>query len=413
MSNPKSTSSILVSNTSYLVGAEIVAKGSRLFSIMAMAVYFTPTEYGAVMLALTIHEVLRLLLRSGAGVQIIRASDESLPLFLGNGLLIQWLLCTSLCLIQIAIGWSAQWAFPEHDIFALVALMALTYLAFPAVSTRVFLLQRSNRMGLFSLISSACIIVENVTIAVALYFDAHMMAVVIAKWCFALLWLACFSFVPCLSHELSYHKDTFRLLLKSSSQLAISEILRSLRINMDTFIAARLLTPELFGIYSFAKSAGIGLAMSISQAYTSALYPFICRRALQNNSDHNSQKLIFITTFAVSSIFMIQALAVPVYVPILFSSQWQSSFDTTSLLCLVAVSSVWVDTYTTVLRSEAQYKRDCHFCVFALVVSLLSVAIVMPSSPVQLAVTLLGGSIVWLLFPLADITSRYLQPDPA
>ncbi|MCG9757642.1 oligosaccharide flippase family protein [Pseudoalteromonas sp. Isolate6] len=410
MSNQTSTSTILVSNTSYLVGAEIVAKGSRLFSIMAMAVYFTPTEYGAVMLALTIHEVLRLLLRSGAGVQIIRASDEALPLFLGNGLLIQWLLCSLLCLIQIVIGWSAQWAFPEHDIFALVALMALTYLAFPAVSTRVFLLQRSHRMGLFSLISSICIIVENITIAIALYFDAHMMAIVIAKWCFALLWFICFSLVPSVSHKLSYHKDTFCLLLKSSSQLAISEILRSLRINMDTFIAARLLTPELFGIYSFAKSAGIGLAMSISQAYTSALYPIICRRTLKNSNGH---KVIFITTFAVSSIFMLQALAVPVYVPILFSSQWQNSFDTTSLLCLVAVSSVWVDTYTTFLRSEAQYKRDCHFCGYALFVSLLSIAIVMPNSPTQLAATLLTGSVVWLLFPLADITSRYLQPNPA
>ncbi|MCF2856562.1 oligosaccharide flippase family protein [Pseudoalteromonas sp. SMS1] len=408
----KYSTTLLIRNTSWLVGAEVVAKASRLASIMAMAAFLLPVEYGAAMLAMSIHEVLRLLLRSGAGAQIIRAKDEELPQLLANGLCVQWTVCISLCVVQFGIAYSTHWLFPDHDIFTLVALMALTYLVFPAVSTKAFLVQRENRMALFSVISSMCIIIENLAIAVALYSGAGLMAIVYAKWAFAIVWLGAFWAVKTQPHRLGFERVIFTRLLLTSTQLAAAEALRSLRMNMDIFIAARLMTPELFGLYSFAKSAGIGLAMSISQAYITALYPYICQQQKTNTRDSLGKKITLVTGL-VSLIFICQSALVPVYVPILFSSEWQASFMTTSLLCLVAISTVWTDTYSAVLRSKGLYRLETQQCAYCLLVSIAGVFAMTPQFPESFALVLLLSSVLWLVFPAVNMFINFKTIKPA
>ncbi|MCF6442801.1 oligosaccharide flippase family protein [Pseudoalteromonas luteoviolacea] len=402
MQSNKHSLKLLLRNTSWLVGAEVVAKATRLLSIMAMAAFLVPVEYGAAMLALSIHEVIRLLLRSGTGAQIIRAKENELPDYLSNGLCIQWLLCIALFFVQLLAAYATQWLFPEHDITTLVALMAFTYLVFPIVSTRAFLVQRDNRMALFSMISSCCIILENITIAVALYFDAGLLSIVYAKWAFALLWLGAFSLVDTLPHKIGFKRDTFFYLLGSSTQLAAAEGLRSLRMNMDIFIGARLLSPELFGLYSFAKSAGIGLAMSISQAYITALYPYVCQQQKNAQTGNLNQKIMLVTA-AVSAIFVCQSVLVPVYVPFLFSADWQASFTTTSLLCLIAITTVWSDTYSAMLRSKGLFKLETQQCAFCLIVSIIGVLAIAPQQPDTFALVLLLSSILWLVFPAINV----------
>ncbi|KZN34848.1 hypothetical protein N480_19845 [Pseudoalteromonas luteoviolacea S2607] len=412
MQASKYSITLLLRNTSWLIGAEVVAKASRLVSIMAMAAFLLPVEYGAAMLALSIHEVLRLLLRSGTGAQIIRATDQELPSLLANGLCVQWVICIGLFLVQLAVAYCTHWLFPEHDIFALVALMAFTYLVFPIVSTKAFLVQRENRMALFSVISSVCIIIENFAIAVALYLDAGLLAIVYAKWAFAILWLAAFLVVKTQPHRIGFDRVIFIRLLTTSSQLAAADALRSLRINMDVFIAARLMTPELFGLYSFAKSAGIGLAMSISQAYITALYPYICHQQKTNPSHSQSKKIAFVTAL-VSLVFVCQSALVPAYVPFLFSAEWQASFTTTSLLCLIAITSVWSDTYSAVLRSKGLFRLEAQQCAYCLFVSLVGVFAMTPQTPETFALVLLLSSVLWLVFPAVNMFIKFRTIKPA
>ncbi|MBQ4814402.1 oligosaccharide flippase family protein [Pseudoalteromonas luteoviolacea] len=412
MQASKYSITLLLRNTSWLVGAEVIAKASRLVSIMAMAAFLLPVEYGAAMLALSIHEVLRLLLRSGTGAQIIRATEKELPSLLSNGLCVQWVICISLFLVQVMVAYCTEWLFPEHDIFTLVALMAFTYLVFPIVSTKAFLVQRENRMALFSVISSVCIILENFAIAVALYLDAGLLAIVYAKWAFAILWLVAFLVVKTQPHRIGFDRPIFVNLLMTSSQLAAADALRSLRINMDVFIAARLMTPELFGLYSFAKSAGIGLAMSISQAYITALYPYICQQKQANPSHGLAKKIVLVTT-CVSLIFICQSTLVPVYVPFLFSAEWQASFTTTSLLCLIAITSVWSDTYSAVLRSKGLFRLEAQQCGYCLLVSLVGIFSMTPQTPETFALVLLLSSVLWLVFPAVNMFIQFRTIKPA
>ena len=68
----------LLDNTTWLLLTEMAGKISRILVILALAAHLSAIEYGTVMLALACHEVLKLMLRSGAGTQIIQCSEKNL-----------------------------------------------------------------------------------------------------------------------------------------------------------------------------------------------------------------------------------------------------------------------------------------------------------------------------------------------
>lgn len=62
----------LFKNTSWLLGVEFLAKVSRLITLLVAAYFLLPAEYGIAMLALACHDIIRALMRSGAGSQVIQ-----------------------------------------------------------------------------------------------------------------------------------------------------------------------------------------------------------------------------------------------------------------------------------------------------------------------------------------------------
>ena len=67
----------MITNASWLLGTEFVAKITGLVVVFTLAASLDAVEYGTVMLAVACHEVFRLILRSGAGAQIIQCSELS------------------------------------------------------------------------------------------------------------------------------------------------------------------------------------------------------------------------------------------------------------------------------------------------------------------------------------------------
>lgn len=384
----------LGSNTGWLLGVELLAKVSRIVTIIALAASLTPLEYGTVMLALAAHEVIRLVLRSGTGAQIVQCDDKQLPLLAGNAYLVQWLFCLGLAAIQLALAQPIGAFYDNPDVSYLLILMALVYAIYPIVSVNVFLLHRANRMREFSLRNGACIIAENLSIAIFAVCGGGILAVAVGKWVFALGWLLSFVRVSVPHFSVCFQWHRFTSLIHTSSQLVLTELTRSLRLHMDVFIAGRLLSPELFGLYSFAKNAGVGLTNSLSNAYTSALYPYVCRQQRQGEALHSLW--IYGAASLIGALFALQALAVPVYVPILFGEQWHAAQTTTAILCLVAIPTIWIDTLCTFKRAKAHYRSELHIRIFCLVVSAALLLITMPQTPVEVALTILFSSVLWL-----------------
>ena len=400
----------LLDNTSWLLLTEVAAKISRILVILALAAKLTAIEYGTVMLALACHEIFKLMLRSGAGTQIIQCSTDNLKQYAKNGAILQWLVCLSLAGMQSALAIPVGDFYHNPAVTQLLVAMAGVYLLYPLVSIKVFLIQRASNMRFYSVRNAGCILAENMTIAVFALFDFGIMSVVYGKWVFALMWVGLFYFAPVRRFGIGFELNTFVILCRTSGQLLLTELVRALRMQLDMLIGARLLSPEMFGLYSFAKSAGVGLSQSLNNAFNSALYPYLCDKHRQGQLSQNIRWIYLITT-AVALLFICQAIAVPFYVPMLFDQQWQQQYMVITLLCLAALSGLYVDTHCNLLRAQAAYQYELYARLFCLCISTLSLLIFPIETPEDLALVLLASSITWLLvlFSKPTLTQNFTR----
>ncbi|WP_425304068.1 oligosaccharide flippase family protein [Brumicola pallidula] len=386
----------LLSNVGWLLGSEMAAKFSRLFVILILAAQLSAIEYGTIMLALACHEVLKLVLRSGAGSQIVQCNESQLSEFVRNGAVLQWLICLSLAAFQVALAFPIAIFYDNAQLSELLILMALAYIPYPLVSVKVFLLHRASKMRYYSICNALCILAENTSIGIFALLDFGIMSVVYGKWVFVALWLILFYFAPVKNYGIGFNKPIFLSLIKSSGQLLSTELIRALRLQLDVLIGARLLSPELFGVYSFAKSAGVGLSQSLNNAFNSGLYPYLCNKHRQDTLPNFTLK-IYAFASLVAFTFIFQAIAVPFYVPILFEQQWQQSYSTVAFLCCSALPAIYIDTHCNILRAKAEYQYEMYVRIFCLVTSAIGLLLFNANTPIDFALSVLIMSVVCLL----------------
>jgi len=386
----------LLNNTSWLLATEIVAKISRVLVILALAANLGVVEYGTVMLALACHEIFKLILRSGAGAQIIQCTEKQLSKYAKNGALLQWLVCLLLAATQAGLASPIADFYDNPELIPLISLMAIVYLFYPLVSIKVFLIQRQGNMKFYSIRNAMCIVAENISIALFAVWDCGIMSVVYGKWVFALLWIGLFYFTPVQHFGIGFQRNIFLKLTKTSGQLLSTELVRALRMQSDMLIGARLLSPELFGLYSFAKSAGVGLSQSINNAFNTALYPYLCDKH-RNGQLKKHIPMVYLFTSSVSILFLIQAFLVPIYVPLLFSQAWQQNYMIVMVLCLAALPAVFIDTQCNLLRARAEYQKELFVRLFCLIVTAVGLLVVQAATPENFVLTILTCSFLWLL----------------
>jgi PST family polysaccharide transporter len=386
----------LLSNAAWLLSAEFIAKLSRIFTIVVLAAQLTPISYGTAMLALAFHDVFSLLLRAGVGSQLINCRLEQLSSFAKNGLIIQWMICLMIALGEWGLSDYISSLYENDSIADLLKIMALIYLFYPWVSIKIFLLQRENKMRWFSIRSGICVIFENITIAISALLGADIFSVAIGKIAFSLLWVLLFSFSPVKSHGLGFDLVVITKMLLTSGKLFNTEFLRGIRIHADTFIAGKLLTPELFGFYSFAKNAGVGLSQSISQVYIAALYPYLCKleRKKQLADKH---KLVYLVSLFISLIFVVQAVLVPIYVPMLFDEKWLNTIPIITILCLAALPNLIIDVVCCFHRTTESYNNETITRLVCLFIGLTTLLTLSPDKPMDFAIVIFLSSIFCLL----------------
>lgn len=408
-----SADSLLIKNTSWLLGTEIAARLSRVLTIIVMAAHLNLVEYGAAMLALAFHDIMRLVLKCGAGAQIVQCDNSKLPCFAGNGKVIQWMLCTLLAVTQYHLATVVGHFYDNPDITYLIQCLSPIYLIYPLTSINVFMVMRDNKMRFLSLTNGACILAENFSTILFLLLDFGLISVVLGKATNAGLWSICFALAPVKRFNMTFDIHVTLHLVLTSSKLLGTELSKSIRLHADSFIAGKLLPAELFGIYSFAKTAGIGISQALNNAYNNALFPYLCRLNRENQIQANT-KQITVITLVVACAFVAQAALAPYYVPLLFGERWDSAISTVSLLCLAGSMNVLFDTYCNFCRATAQYQ---HEFVRRLLVSLIGIGCIVllqPSTPTETGIAVLIGSVIWpLYFAVSTGTANLLSAMPA
>ncbi|PKI18160.1 oligosaccharide flippase family protein [Colwellia sp. 12G3] len=386
----------LLSNAVWLLSAEFVAKISRIFTIIVLAAQLSPTSYGTAILALAFHDVFGLLLRAGVGSQIINCKPHKLEGFAKNGIIIQWGICLTIAVGQFSSASYLSSLYDNDNITILLQIMAVIYLLYPWVSIKIFLLQRENQMRWFSIRNGLCVIIENCTIAISALLGADILSVALGKVAFSIFWLLLFSFSPVKTFGVGFNLSIINQMLQTSGKLFNTEFLRGIRLHADTFIAGKLLTPELFGFYSFAKNAGVGLSQSISQVYIGALYPYLCKLERKGQLLAQQNKVLAIS-LCIGFLFVIQALVAPIYVPILFDEKWSSAVPIITILCLVALPNLMIDIVCCMQRVTEQYHRETMTRFICLFISLVTLFIFTPNEPMEFALVIFFSSLFCLV----------------
>lgn len=139
----------------------------------------------------------------------------------------------------------------------------------------------------------------------------------------------------------------------------MAECLRNGRNQIDLFILGRVLSPDLFGLYAFARNAGLGISLSLTQGFNTALLPKLCeaQRSGENLVKSYISALKTGMTF-IAPIILLQAALAPIYVPLLFGKQWADASLLISCLCLSAIPRMVFESGSMFFRAGNDLRKE-------------------------------------------------------
>jgi len=218
---------------------------------------------------------------------------------------------------------------------------------------------------------------------------------VYGKFIYVCLWVFLFLRIPVRLYGVGFDSQVMKRLFHNSTYLFKAEFSRSLRINGDLFLAGKLLSPEVLGIYSFARSASIAVSQALSTAVSSALYPQCCVLARTGASTKQINTIIWVSVMMCLA-FVCQAVLAPVYIPLFFDQTWHDAIPSAVLLCLSAIAVYLLDLACCVLRALGHFAAESGVRLGHLVLLLSGLMLFQPREPVQIAAIVLSASAIWM-----------------
>ncbi len=355
----------LLTNLASLMGGEGVHRISRLICIMLVARALGVEAYGAMVFVALCHESFRCLSKLSGGSLIIQCQQSDLAWVCANSARLNAFIAIVTATLQFCLADFISRFFDQTTIADLLKVLSLTHLIYPFVMVQVNLLHRQQHLKKFALLSTICVVVEDLSCALFAVILQSAWCVVLAKSLSAVLWCILFYRFGSERPEAIAKWSRMPQLLNASVRIFSSELSKQLRSNCDIFIAARLLGPEAFGLYSFAKNAAIGIAQSISNAYLHALYPYIAK-LIQQGSSLSALSTSIGLVGLISLLFIVQSFLAPFYVPIVFGEKWSVASSIVSILCLASVALLFTDTCLLFFRCQSNFTIELLGQVFAL-----------------------------------------------
>jgi PST family polysaccharide transporter len=374
-------SSRFVQNIGWMGIAEIINRLSRLVTAIVLARFLTAQDYGVAAIALTCYELIRVLTNNGLGARIIQASDEDLAVICNTAYRINWLLNGSLLIFQCVIAFPVAWFYQDDQLAWMLITLAMIYLIYPLSLVQVYLIQREQRLKITALALGLSISLDNLLTALMAFCGAGVWAVIFPKLLVAPVWV-----LICRHHM--HWKPTkgagfqrWEEILAFGKHVLGVELLKTLRLNLDNLIIGRFLGLEALGIYYFARSAGIGLSMSILTAYSTAVLPHLAMA--RGNLDilkHKYFTAIKTAGIAVSAIILLQSIMAPFYVPLIFGERWieLGALPILILLCLSAVPRPLGESTSQLLRVLDKPHIDFYWSIIFTLLFTLSIFAGMP-----------------------------------
>ena len=120
-----------------------------------------------------------------------------------------------------------------------------------------------------------------------------------------------------------------------------------------------VVTQEVFGLYAFAKNAGLGISLSLTAGFNTALLPRLCDAYRDGENVARSYFNALRTALVViAPLILCQALLAPIYVPIVFGKQWEPASLLVTCLCLSAIPRMIFDSGSMYFRALDRLRAE-------------------------------------------------------
>jgi len=380
-------------------GAELTTRAVRLAATIIIARQLAPEIVGQAALALSMFELVRVLARNGVGQQIIACHDRDLAATCNTAHRLFWAWSGLLVLVQLAAA-SVMWlALALPTAAAMLALLSLVYLWMPGGLVQCHLGMREGLTGRMASTAAFQSIADAFLTAALLLIWPSPWSIVLPKLLTAPIWLVM------TRRNRPWLPDAEAGMLplpgfaKFSGAILLAEALTAIRTQCDNLIIAAMMGTSALGTYFFAYNAGIGIVSSLVSAFATVAFPLLCA-APQGAQRRQAGKRVAAMGGAVFvPMVLVQAVAAPFYVPLVFGEHWASAAPLVSILCLAGLPLL-LSTLTTVWqRSEGKVGHDALNQAVACIAALSGLVIGALSGSLEAAaIGLVSGQVLAALF---------------
>lgn len=403
---------LLLGGFTAYVSAELVVRVVRIGAILIIARQVDALILGVAALALTIFELVRVLANAGIGQKIIAASDTDLQSVCNTAYRLFWIWCGIVALVQLIASAIMAFAFAQLTVAAMLAVLCAVYVIMPFGLVQIFLLMRAGELRTTARIAASQTIADHALTAVLVLIWPSAWAVVLPKLLTVPVWLAMVRRACRWRRNPHAGNAPVSIFLAFGAGVLVTEIGAAARVQLDKIIVAALLGVEALGLYYFAFNAGLGVTGSLTSAYGTVFYPYLCRAEKRAERAARFRRGTLFALAIFLPLILLQVTLAGLYVPLLFGMHWSSAAPLVSVLGLAALAMLGSTLATAWLRASNRTGRDAIVNFAAAAFALGGLALGASESIVTAAGGYVAGLSAILIPFFALVALRTAKPMP-
>ena len=365
-------------NLGWLGSAELIQRLCNLANTVVLARLLSPYDYGLAAVVFTTSEFANVFtLKAGIGSKIIQADEADLDVFCHTAYWLNWLLCGALFLVQSLASFLIAWFYGSNQVILPICVAALVYLMIPIALVQASLLQRENRLE----VAALCTVIHSIlgtALAIGLAFaGTGMWAAILPGVITTPLWVIINYWSHPWKPTRSFSLERWSTIVKYGQNILGVELLSKLRANLDYLLVGRFLGVEALGVYYFAFKAGLGISLSVMNAFVMSVFPHLC----EARNDPKQLKINYLSSLRTVALVIIplvilQSSLASFYVPIIFGQKWIAAIPILILVCLSALPRPFADASSLLLQAIDKGQLDLAWnviftCVFSVALLLV------------------------------------------
>ncbi len=403
-----------VRNVGWMGLSELGIRVSRLLATIILARLLTPEDYGLAAIVLTTHEFIRVFTRNGIGDKLVQADASDVEELCVTAYWLNWLLGGGLFLTQTLGSFAVARFFGNPKLILPIMAIGCTYLIYPLAMVQTALIRRENRLNVFSLTNLAQVVTDNLLTGGLALMGLGMWAIVLPKLLVAPIWVLMMYRYQAWRPVQAFTIRNWRRILGFGSRILGVELLNTLRENIDYLLIGRFLGLAPLGVYYFAFNAGLGLSLSAVNAMGVSMYSDLCDvRSDPGELQRRFNRNLRTTALVIGPLVALQSSLAPLYVPIVFGSQWveRGAVPVLILICLSALSRPFANAASMLFRAVGLPQVDLRWNLIFTVLLALAILVGTGWGILGVAVAVMVTHLV--LQPLYLLWARRLLQSPA